>query len=495
MDEACLFSKIVKAMRMKWDKLYPLVFLFFVGMVACTPKTTEEVTQPAVEEETPPKPEEETADLSPCPKFSDAPDPDGISDKYVIYRDFFKVRQWDQAFELWKEVYAVAPAADGRRNTVYADGIRFYQHYLNETQDKETREQYIDNIFRLYDEIDQCYSEGGYIIARKAFDLYYKYQDRATKEEVFAMFKEAMDTDGLKTADFVINPFTALLIEMYDQGKVSDEEAKKYEQQIRAILAEGLKDCEGVACDRWKIIEEYAPNRLQYFETVEGFYDCEYYMDRYYPEFLAAQEDCDVIRTVYSRLKWGMCTEMDERFKELIRVGNENCVVETAGPAKIAYNCLKEADYQCAIDGFIEAANNTDDTEKKGQYLLIVAKIYQAHLRNFSKSRQFALDAAEVRPNWGEPYLHIGRLYASSGPLCGPGRGWDSQIVVWPAIDMWNKAKQVDPEAAAEANKWIGQYAQYMPKKEDVFIRNLKAGDSFFVPCWIQRSTRIRTAD
>jgi tetratricopeptide (TPR) repeat protein len=329
----------------------------------------------------------------------------------------------------------------------------------------------------------------------KAFDLYYKYQDRATKEEVFAMFKEAMDTDGLKTADFVINPFTALLIEMYDQGKVSDEEAKKYEQQIRAILAEGLKDCEGVACDRWKIIEEYAPNRLQYFETVEGFYDCEYYMDRYYPEFLAAQEDCDVIRTVYSRLKWGMCTEMDERFKELIRVGNENCVVETAGPAKIAYNCLKEADYQCAIDGFIEAANNTDDTEKKGQYLLIVAKIYQAHLRNFSKSRQFALDAAEVRPNWGEPYLHIGRLYASSGPLCGPGRGWDSQIVVWPAIDMWNKAKQVDPEAAAEANKWIGQYAQYMPKKEDVFIRNLKAGDSFFVPCWIQRSTRIRTAD
>ena len=170
-------------------------------------------------------------------------------------------------------------------------------------------------------------------------------------------------------------------------------------------------------------------------------------------------------------------------------------MVETAGPAKIAYNCLKEADYQCAIDGFIEAANNTDDTEKKGQYLLIVAKIYQAHLRNFSKSRQFALDAAEVRPNWGEPYLHIGRLYASSGPLCGPGRGWDSQIVVWPAIDMWNKAKQVDPEAAAEANKWIGQYAQYMPKKEDVFIRNLKAGDSFFVPCWIQRSTRIRTAD
>ncbi len=479
---------------MKWEKLHLIGFLVLIFIAACSPKTTQEVTQPEVVENPTPKPEE-NANLSPCPKFTDAPDPDGITDKYVIYRDFIKARQWDQAYELWKEVYAVAPAADGQRNTVYADGIRFYQHYLTQNPDEAKKKEYIDNIFRLYDEIDECYSEGGYIPARKAFDLYYKYQDRATKDEVFALFKKSFDMDGLKTPDFAVNPFTALLVERHSQGKISDEEAKKYEQQIRGIIKEGLSECEGVACERWKIIEEYAPNRLQYFETVKGFYDCDYYMDKYYPDFLAAQDDCDVIRTVYSRLKWGMCEEVDERFKELIRAGNEHCVVETVGPAKLAYNCLKEADYQCAVDGFLEAAGNAEDMEKKGQFLLIVAKIYQAHLRDFSKSRKYALDAAEVRPNWGEPYLHIGRLYASSGPLCGPGRGWDSQIVVWPAIDMWNKAKQVDPEAASEANKWIGQYAQYMPKKEDVFQRNLKSGDSFFVGCWIQRSTRIRTAN
>lgn len=95
----------------------------------------------------------------------------------------------------------------------------------------------------------------------------------------------------------------------------------------------------------------------------------------------------------------------------------------------------------------------------------------------------------------GEPYILIGRLYASSGPLCGPGRGWDSQIVVWPALDMWSKAKRIDPSVAAEANKWIGRYRQYMPKKEDVFIRNLKVGASFRVGCWIQETTTIRTAD
>ena len=85
-------------------------------------------------------------------------------------------------------------------------------------------------------------------------------------------------------------------------------------------------------------------------------------------------------------------------------------------------------------------------------------------------------------------------LYASSGPLCGPGTGFDSQIVVWVALDMWNKAKSLDPAAAPEANKFIRRYAQYMPNKEDIFIRGLKEGGTFKVPCWIQRNTVIRAA-
>ena len=116
------------------------------------------------------------------------------------------------------------------------------------------------------------------------------------------------------------------------------------------------------------------------------------------------------------------------------------------------------------------------------------------HLKSFSKARDYARIAAKQKPNWGEPYLLIGRLYASSGPLCGPGRGWDSQIVVWPAIDKWKYAKSIDPSAAAEANKWINQYSQYMPNVEDIFIRGLSEGQSFRVPCWIQENTTIRAA-
>ncbi|MEO0874222.1 MAG: hypothetical protein AAFY48_06410, partial [Bacteroidota bacterium] len=59
---------------------------------------------------------------------------------------------------------------------------------------------------------------------------------------------------------------------------------------------------------------------------------------------------------------------------------------------------------------------------------------------------------------------------------------------------MWNKAKRVDASVSGEANKWIREYSQYMPEKGDIFLRNLSVGDSYFVPCWIQRSTTIRAA-
>lgn len=476
---------------MKTNKLIWLLGII-VFLSSCTPKTTEQA-QTTPPEEQPAEPVAVDEKLSPCPKFMDAPMPDEVETNYVLYRDFLRAGDWNKAFDYWQKVYEVAPAADGQRNTVYADGIRFYEFFMTQTQDSLQRETFIDQVFAIYDQIQECYPEGGYIVGRKAFDLYYKYPQRAPREEVYAMFKESIDTDGLETNDFVINPFSALLTEMYFDGKISMEEAQTYQQKIRDIIAHGLKECEGVACERWKIIEEYAPVRLEAFETVRGFYDCEYYKRKYYPDFEAAQNDCDVVRTVYSRLSWGNCPETDEDFRRLIRVGNENCAPEP-GPSEVAYNCLREANYDCAIEGFEKAAAETDDIDKKATYLLLVSKIYNVHLKNFPRARQYALQAAEVKPNWGEPYILIGRLYASSGPLCGPGRGWDSQVVVWPAIDMWNKAKSVDPSAAAEANQWINQYSQYMPSIEDIFQRNLKEGDSFYVGCWIQTSTRIRAA-
>ena len=130
---------------------------------------------------------------------------------------------------------------------------------------------------------------------------------------------------------------------------------------------------------------------------------------------------------------------------------------------------------------------------RKAKYSLLVAKIYYRDIKNFSQSRKYARESLTHNPSSGEPNLLIGNLYASSGPLCGPGRGWDSQIVTWPAIDKWKLALS-DPLVADEARKLIATYEQYMPSKADIFQRTLNVGDAFTVGCWINERTTIRAA-
>lgn len=470
-------------------------FLLIILAASCTPKTPKIVEKP-VETVKVPAPIDEK--LSPCPKFSDLPfqEADQMETEYVIYRDMMKAGETMDAYKRWQKVYAKAPAADGRRNTVYADGIYFNEYFISQTQDSTKINQYIDKIFEIYGEIDRCYADGSFSDGRKAFDLFYKYPHRSTKTETYNLFKKVIDSDGEDMPYFTFNPFAALVVDMHNEEKIEDAEAKKYVDILNRALTKQLAECKGKECDRYTEIKKYMPERLEYFERVKGFYDCQYFSDKYYPEYQENSSDCDNVLTVLSRMKYGGCTpDNSVQYKEVFDKYSKDCFVAPSSGLPSCYTLLQDAEYREAIDCFKEKANNESDVTKKAKYTLTVAKIYYAHLKNFPQARKYAEDAADIRGNWGEPYLLIGRMYASSGPLCGSGRGWNSQIVVWPALDMWYKAKSVDPAAGTEANKFINRYTQYMPNKEDIFIRSLKAGSDYKVPCWIQRTTKIRASD
>lgn len=458
--------------------------LFF----ACTPKTSQQTTEtkpkPTQPTQPPPAPPKST-----CPTFDNAPNPDKALEDFVLYRDFLKAGDWNAAYEKWQYVYKHAPAADGRRTTVFTDGMKFYEHFM--TQDSSKRNHYIDEIFKLYDDMEKCYPEGGMVTGLKAFDYFFKYPDRLSKLEQYNLFKKSIEMDNGEPRYFVLNPFTALLVDLTLDEKVPVAEAQKYQQLIRDAVTKGLAECKGKECDNWNIINEYAPARLEALESIEGFYPCDYYKKKYYPAFEATPNDCEVVLNTYSRLKWGKCSDSDPQLVALNAAYNEHCREET-GPS--CNDLLRNGKYRDAVKCLEDALPNISDNKGKAQYNLLIAKIQFAYLKNFPRARQYAREAARLQPNWGEPYILIGTLYASSGPVCGPGRGWDSQIVVWPAIDMWQKAKSIDPGVANEANKLIGQYSQYMPVIDEIFLRGLKEGAPFYVPCWIQETTTIRAA-
>jgi hypothetical protein len=468
-------------------------------VIACTPKTAGSAGDPTATAEPTVKPKKkpvpEADDLSPCPKFSDAPSPDDASDNYVIYRAALKAKEIDRAMETWRKVYAVSPAADGRRPTVYTDGVYFYNYLIEQNPDK--RQAYGDTILNLYQQARECYQSDGYMAAMQAFDSYYTYPGLATEDEIYQLFKESIETDGPEELQyFVINPMSRLVVDQHRAEKIDDAEAKRIATALMTRLEKGLEECKGNQCEAWKAIEAYAPSSLQYFETVRGFYDCDYFVDKYYNEFEESPNDFDVITTVYTRLKWADCGESRPEIQAVAAAYQENRPTPTRGTGttlRKAYDALQDGDAREAVALFEQAAEETDDLERKGRYFLTAAKVYYGNLRNFSKAREMARKSIAADGSSGEPYMLIGTLYASSGPLCGPGTGFDSQVVTWPAIDKWQQAKSIDPSVASKANQLINRYTQYMPSKSDIFQRGIQEGSSYTVGCWIQETTRVRT--
>jgi len=470
-----------------------LICLFLI--VGCTPKVTAPVVKQEPAKSTPPP--KDMGDASPCTKFSDALNPEGVKTAHVLYRDFIKQHQMKEAVPYWEKAYNSAPAADGFRDYHFMDGIKIQEYLMKEEVDKEKIKAFEDRIFELYDEAAQCYpAKASLYKGLKAFKLYYSFPDRVTDKEKYDLFKEVIDADGEKTADFVINPFTALLLDQVVNNKISTQEGRKYAEQVMKIVEYGTKNCKtSKECDRWDLVKGYALFRLEELEGIENFYSCEYYKEKYTKEYEANPSDCETISLVYSRLKWGKCSNTDALIvklkPEIDRCFPPEVVTKTtSGPSCNAL--LREANYSQAIECYEARAEKSSDSQKSAEYYLTIAKIYYAHLKKFSSSRKYARKALSLKPGWGKAHVLIGKLYASSGPLCGPGRGFDSQVVTWVAIDEWNKAKR-DPETATEAKSLIAKYQQYMPNKEDIFQRSINEGDSFTVKCWINQSTKVRT--
>lgn len=461
---------------------------------ACSPKVLE--VKPSDQVEAEPSP---SVPKGPCASFDDllGYEKEIAETAFVLYKDFLKEKKYDTALAYWKQAYALAPGSNGKVKNHFEDGAAIYKHYYEITADTALKRRYVDTIMMIYDKKKECFGDEAYVNGIKAFEYFYNYPQYANEDYIFKLFKSNFDIKGKNADYFVVNPFTKLLYDGIVAGNISHAEGKKYADLILKAIEQGLSTCKGRVCEAWDIVNEYAPSRLEDLEGVDDFYGCEYYAKKYYAMYKAYPDSCDLIDLAYARLVRGGCPESDKRFAELKKAKSTKCYVLPP-----ALSCAAQGNedysngkYSSAVDSYLKCVDQSNDNDQKARYLLLIAKIYYRDLRNFPKSRKYALDAARLNPGWGDPYMLIGNLYASSGPLCGTGRGWESQVVTWPAIDMWTKARSIDPKVSSEASALITRYWQYMPKKEDIFFRSISAGSTYFVPCWIQESTIIRTSD
>jgi hypothetical protein len=478
---------------MKRNTFLSILLLGIFLWVSCSPKVQEPIVSAEPEKEV-------VKELDPngCITWNEigAAKADRVTDNYNIYRDRIKSKNFQAAYPLWKNVYETSPKANGRIDYVFRDGLKIYTNFFENTSDTILQAKYGDTMAMIYEKALICFPEKkSYYLSKQGFEYYYKYKGRATDEEIYTMLKTAVEIDKNESRVSTIIPLSSLNYRLYAEEKIGIEDARGVMENVNEIVKHNVEFTENKKeKNAWTQVEQYTLELSDRYENSQGFYDCDYFITKYYSAYETSPDNCEVIEDLYRKLKRSGCEAENPKLVALADAYRSKC--RTVNPDLL---CGKEAlendQFSKAIECYERYVSSTENPEQKASFLLRIAKIHYAHTRQFSKARAAAQDAMKYKSNWGEPLILIGKLYASSGPLCGPGTGFDSQVVCWPAIDKWNEAKRVDPSVAAEANNLVVRYAKYMPSKADIFSRpDIKEGSTFTVKCWIQETTKVRAA-
>ena len=403
---------------------------------------------------------------------------------YSLYREFYKQDNYDDAIGYWRQVYFDAP---GIREQMHADGIKMVKHFIKKETDAKRKEGLIDTLMFVYDQRIHCFAKAngteGSVLARKMFDMS-KYRGKDSVG-VYEAGKRTIELEGNKTKYFVLSSFMTSVVKAEQGGYIPEDKVINHFDDVMAIIDANRSD--------EKNGQKFADAEPYIKGIMVPYFDCDALVPRMEDKYNEAPNDIDNLKIVQARLAAKGCKE-----STLYGTVSEK-IFQIAPTFKSAEFRAKRAyqagDYNEYINMMERALELGASDEEKAQVYYEIATVHRSKTNDFGAARTYCNKALSLRPNWGDPYLLIGDMYASSGRRCGPGTGWDSQIVAWAAIDKYQKAKQVDPSIADKAQDKINRYWSFMPTKQDIFFKNLKVGQGYRVGCWIQESTTIRARD
>ena len=418
-----------------------------------------------------------------------------IVEAHVLYRGFLKDSNWDEAFKYWEKAYKAAPAADGQRAFHFSDGrILYMNQYKNET-DEAKKKELAAKILKLYDEEMECYKNIGYTAGRKAYDMFYTFNSPA--EEVYVELKKSLEAGGNASEYIIFAPFGTVMTKLFEAGKLEKQEIITNVEKLDAIAVHNIKN----NADYGQYYADSQTSMSAALRPIENqVFDCDYLKKVVLPKYNANPDDLDNVKFVYSRLINGGCDKNDPgladisaKFEALTVAENEKIMAEyeAKNPAAAARRLYEDGKFKEAIEKFDEALTADIDNDTKAQILFSKASIQGRKLNQYAAARTTAYEAAKLKSGWGAPYMLIGDLYATSSRSCS-SEDIKQRIVIIAAIDMYQKAKSVDSEVAADAQKKINLYAASLPDKGEAFMQGYEEGQKVNTGCWIGETVTLR---
>jgi len=449
--------------------------------------------------------------LSQCENWVGKDFEEDAKNAHSIYRQSMKIKDYKLAFEYWEQVYKMAPAADGKRDYHYWDGIKLYQDLMSKESDAAKKKEYVNKILSLYDAMADCYSHKGitlrgcstdscydikvgYVLGRKAYDMFYTYKSPYT--DTYKDLKKSVELGGNGMEYIVLGPLGFILADLYKKGTVKNDEARELIEKVQNIAEYNI--------EHDKTYGKYWDQALKRFDAdlkdvEKNVFDCAFFKKKLRPMYEQNKDVSKTVKYILVTLKKQGCPEDDPMVKEVdatwkIYAADFNKKLkdslERTNPALAGNRLAKEGNFQEAAQKYEEAIKMETEPNKKAQFLYALASIQFAHLKQYAKARSNALKAASLKKGWGKPYILIGDMYSKSAKSCGDS--WNQRLAILAALDKYYHAKSIDASVAPQANKRINSFSKSKPSQEDGFMRGFKTGQVVNTGCWIGEKVKLR---
>ncbi len=394
-----------------------------------------------------------------------------------IYEQFYNQGDYKSAMPTWEFLYKTFPKSS---ENIYIQGIKMHEDLLSKAPDAE-KEKVLNKILEIYDNRIKYFDNEGFNLGRKA-TIYLKnklaHVDEMTDQQKKEVYKTgyqwletAVEKEGEKAEAAVLlllNQATATLFKTGDFK--ADKVMAVYDKTSGIADANLAKNPDD---DNYK----KAKNGINRSFVESGAVTCEVLVPIYEEMFQKNPDDLNSLKRINYMLNRQDCSDSKLYADVAEKLYQLEPTAESA--FSMARLFLKRQNTPKAIEYYEQAIEAEKDQYEKATYCNELANVLFIQ-RDFPKARTYARQAISLNPEWGKPYILIGKLYAASAKSIGESDVKQRMVYVL-AVDQFAKAKAVDPEIAAEANKEISTYSQYFPGKEDAFFEGLKSGDSFRV--------------
>ncbi|MBQ2320966.1 MAG: hypothetical protein II375_00150 [Bacteroidales bacterium] len=406
----------------------------------------------------------------------------------VQYGDQVKMKNFKDAYEPWKVVFAQCPLAKG--TGLYTDGLKIMKALIK--TDKANKDTYYNFILSIYDQRAKYFGNNkkyptSYLMGMKALDIVaFGNDSKETRAEVIALLETALAGSPATIQPAFLQTYMSQVASQYSNDETTAENVVNAYVKCCDIMpqvetAGGDKIKEAVATSKDNIEQTFAHS---------GAADCATLEKIFAPQLATNKANEAWLKRINKLLGNGDCTDSDLFYatsEELHKIAPE--ASSARGLAKMY---LKQNDIEKCLSYYEEAIKLEEDANLKGKYYYEMAFVLFSN-NNLSAAKSAALNAAQNRADWGAPYILLAKLYATGARNIGE-KDYEKKAGYWAAVDKLVKAKSIDASEAIqkEATDLIRQYSQYFPSKEDLFFEGIKDGSSFHVGGFINENTTVR---